>query len=140
MLKKTITYTDYNGNERTEDFYFNLSKAELMEMQMSTSGGLTEMVKRIIQTQDTPEILKIFKNIILKSYGVKSDDGKRFIKRPELTEEFEQTEAYSNLFMELLQDEKKAADFINGLLPADISKQVEAQQILENKQNLLDVI
>lgn len=140
MLKKTITYTDYNGNERTEDFYFNLSKAELMEMQMSTSGGLTEMVKRVIQAQDTPEILKIFKKIILKSYGVKSDDGKRFIKKEELTEEFEQTEAYSNLFMELLQDEKKAADFITGLLPADLAKQVEDQQIMENKQNLLDVI
>lgn len=140
MLKKTITYTDYNGNQRTEDFYFNLSKAELMEMEMSTTGGLTEMVKRIIQTQNTPEILKVFKAIILKSYGVKSDDGKRFIKKPELTEEFEQTEAYSNLFMELLRDEKKAADFINGLLPADIAKQVEEQQNLENKQQLLDVI
>lgn len=140
MLKKTITYTDYNGNQRTEDFYFNLSKAELMEMEMSTTGGLTEMVKRIIQTQNTPEILKVFKTIILKSYGVKSDDGKRFIKKADLTEEFEQTEAYSNLFMELLQDEKKAADFINGLLPADIAKQVEEQQNLENKQQLLDVI
>lgn len=137
MLKKTIKYTDFNGVERTEDFYFNLSKAELMEMEMSTSGGLTEMVKRIINTQDTPSILRIFKKIILKAYGVKSDDGKRFIKNEDLAKEFEQTEAYSELFMELLQDEKKAADFINGLLPKDLAKQIEDEQA---KQNLLNVI
>ena len=140
MLKKTIKYTDFNGVERTEDFYFNLTKAELMEMEMSTTGGLTEMVRRIINTQDTPSILKVFKKIILKSYGVKSDDGKRFIKTEEMAKEFEQTEAYSNLFMELLRDEKKAADFINGLLPVDIAKQVEEQRLQQNKQNLLDVI
>lgn len=140
MLKKTIKYTDFNGVERTEDFYFNLTKAELMEMEMSTTGGLTEMVRRIVNTQDTPSILRVFKKIILKAYGQKSDDGKRFIKNEELSKEFEQTEAYSELFMELLQNEAEAAKFVNGLLPADLAKQVEEAQKDENKQNLLNVI
>lgn len=121
MLKKTITYTDYNENERTEDFYFNLSKAEVMEMELSTTGGLAEMIKRVVATQDQPAIIKIFKDLILKAYGVKSPDGKRFIKRPELCEEFSQTEAYSILFMELATDDKKAAEFVNGIVPADIA-------------------
>ena len=140
MLKKTIKYTDFNGVERTEDFYFNLTKAELMEMEMSTTGGLTEMVRRIVNTQDTPSILRVFKKIILKAYGQKSDDGKRFIKNEELSKEFEQTEAYSELFIELLQNEAEAAKFVNGLLPADLAKQVEEAQKDENKQNLLNVI
>ena len=101
MLKKTITYTDYNGVERTEDKYFNLSKAEIMEMEMSTAGGFAEMVQGIVKAQDAPAIMKIFKDIILKSYGEKSPDGKRFIKSKELSDEFSQTEAYSDLFMEL---------------------------------------
>lgn len=121
MLKKTITYTDYNGNERTEDFYFNLTKAEIMEMELTASGGLTEMIKRIIAAQDTPAITKIFKDIVLKAYGHKSPDGKRFIKNDEIREEFAQTEAYSQLFMELVMDSDKAAAFINGVVPADIS-------------------
>ncbi len=115
MLKKTITYTDYNGVERTEDFYFNLSKAEAMEMELSTSGGLTEMVRRIVAAQDTPTIIKVFKEILLKSYGEKSPDGKRFIKSEALSEEFAQTEAYSQLFMELASDDKAAAAFVNGI-------------------------
>lgn len=121
MLKKTITYTDYNETERTEDFYFNLSKAEVMEMELSTTGGLAEMIKRIVATQDQPAIIKIFKDLILKAYGVKSPDGKRFIKSQELCDEFSQTEAYSILFMELATDDKKAAEFVNGIVPADIA-------------------
>ena len=88
MLKKTITYTDYNGVERTEDHYFNLSKAESMEMEMSTSGGLSEMIRKIVAAQDTPAIIKIFKEIILKAYGQKSPDGRQFIKSPELSKAF----------------------------------------------------
>lgn len=127
MLKKAITYTDYNGNERTEDFYFNLTKAELMEMELGTSGGMAEAIQRIVSAQDAPAIIKIFKDIVLKAYGVKSPDGKRFLKkdangRP-LSEEFEQTEAYSVLFMELATDADMAAKFINGIMPADIAKQ-----------------
>lgn len=118
MLKKNITYTDYNGIERTEPFYFNLSKAEIMEMEMSTAGGLAERIQRIVETQDAPEIIKIFKELILKAYGEKSGDGKRFIKNPELTEAFSQTEAYSNLFMELATDAEAASQFVNGIVPA----------------------
>ena len=117
MLKKKITYTDYNGVERSEDFYFNLTKAELMEMEMSTVGGFTEMVQRIVAANDAPSIIKIFKELILKAYGEKSPDGKRFIKSKEISDAFSQTEAYSKLFMELATDANAAADFVNGLVP-----------------------
>ena len=121
MLKKTITYIDYNGEERKEDFYFNLNKAEIMEMQMSTTGGLDEMIKRIVDAKDAPAIIKIFKDLILKAYGVKSADGKRFMKSDEISNEFAQTEAYSILFMELATDADAAAKFVNGIVPADMT-------------------
>lgn len=117
MLKKTITYTDYNGNERTEDFYFNLTKAEIMELEMSTSGGFVEMIKRIVSAQDAPTIIKIFKELVLKAYGEKSADGKRFKKNEEITTAFAETEAYSQLFMELATDADAAAAFVNGIVP-----------------------
>lgn len=120
MLKKTITYEDYNGVERTEDFYFNLTKAEIMEMEMGTSGGMAEMIQRIVKAQDAPAIIKIFKDLVLKAYGQKSPDGKRFIKSDELREEFVQTEAYSQIFMELATDADAAAKFVNGIMPAGI--------------------
>lgn len=123
MIKKTMTYEDYNGNQRTEDFYFNLSKAEVMEMEMSTSGGLAEMIQRVVAAQDQPAIIKIFKDLILKAYGVKSPDGKRFVKSEELSTEFSQTEAYSQLFMELATDADAAANFVNGIVPANMAKQ-----------------
>ena len=122
MLKKTITYTDFNGMERSEDFYFNLTKAEVMEMEMSTVGGLSEMIQRIIAAQDTPSIIKVFKDLVLKSYGEKSADGKRFIKTPEIAEAFSQTEAYSVLFMELATDADAAAAFVNGIIPKNNGK------------------
>ena len=128
MLKKRISYTDYNGNKREEDFYFNLTKAEIMEMEMSTTGGLTEMIQRIIETQDAPSIIKVFKDIIMKSYGEKSPDGKRFVKSAELSESFAQTEAYSELFMELASDSDAASKFVNGIIPADMAQAVEKQQ------------
>ena len=117
MLKKTITYEDYNGVERKEDFYFNLTEAEVMEMELSTKGGLTEMINRIVAAQDAPAIVKIFKDLILKAYGVKSPDGKRFIKSDEIATAFSQTEAYSILFMELATDADAAAKFVNGIIP-----------------------
>lgn len=123
MLKKTITYTDYNGTERTEDFYFNLNKAELMEMELSASGGMGETIQRIVAAQDAPAIIKIFKDLVLNAYGVKSPDGKRFIKTDALREEFAQTEAYSILFMELATDADAAAKFVNGIVPADMAAQ-----------------
>ena len=127
MLKKTIKYTDYNGTERTEDFYFNLTKAEVMEMEMSTDGGFAEMINRIIAAQDVPTLIKIFKDIILKAFGQKSPDGKRFIKSEELATEFSQTEAFSDLYMELATNAEAATAFINGVVPADLSKQAAAQ-------------
>lgn len=123
MLKKTITYTDYNGVERTEDFHFNLTKAEIMEMEMGTSGGLAEMIQRIVKAQDAPAIIKVFKDLVLKAYGEKSADGKRFMKSDEIREGFAQTEAYSQLFMELATDADAAAKFVNGIVPADMAKQ-----------------
>lgn len=119
MLKKTMTFTDYNDNERTEDFYFNLSKAELSEMELSTTGGLGQMIQDIVAAQDTPRIISIFKDLILKSYGIKSADGRRFIKSKELSMEFAQTEAYSDLFMLLATDEAAATEFINGIVPQE---------------------
>lgn len=128
MLKKTITYTDYNGVERTEDFYFNLTKAEIMEMEMSASGGLTEVVKKVVAAQDSPAIIKIFKDLILAAYGEKSLDGKSFKKfKPDGTrysDDFQATEAYSILFMELATDADAASKFMNGIIPADLAKEV----------------
>ena len=131
MLKKIITYTDYNGVERTEPFYFNLSKAELMEMELGVTGGMTEMLDKIIAAKDAPSLMKTFKEMIMKSYGIKSDDGKRLIKSEELSIAFTQTDAYSVLFMELITDDKAAADFVNAIIPNEIKDKVAAQT--ENK-------
>ena len=127
MLKKIITYIDYNGVERTEPFYFNLSKAELMEMELGVTGGMTEMLNKIINAKDGPSLMKTFKEMIMKSYGIKSDDGKRLIKSEELSIAFTQTEAYSVLFMELITDDKAAADFVNGIIPNEIQAEVATQ-------------
>ena len=135
MLQKSIKYVDYNGVEREEVFLFNLTKAELMEMELGTTGGLTEMIQKIIQTKDQPSIIKIFKELILKAYGEKSADGKRFIKTDEhgnpLSRAFSETEAYSNLFMELSIDDKAAAAFVNGIIPEGLSKELEGVDIQE---------
>lgn len=117
MLKKVMTYTDYNGVERTEEFLFNLSKAELMEMEMTTAGGLSTMIQGIVDSKDIPAIINIFKKLLLKAYGKKSPDGRRFIKSEEISQEFAQTEAYSEMFMELATDADAAAAFINGIIP-----------------------
>lgn len=119
MFKKTIKYVDYNGEERKEDFYFNLNKSELLEMQMSQEGGLRDYLIRIVDAKDTPELIKMFKHIILLAYGEKSDDGKVFMKSDEIRKKFECTEAYSELFMELATDSDAAAEFVNNLLPAE---------------------
>lgn len=125
MLKKTVTYTDYDGNTRTEDFYFNLNKAEITEMELSTEGGMEKMLKRLIDTRDGKRIIETFKDIVLRAYGEKSPDGKRFIKTQELRDAFVQTEAYVNIFMELATDHDAAAAFVSGILPP-VEKPVEA--------------
>ena len=128
MLKKTITYTDYNGVERTEDFYFNISKAEAMQLELTTNGGYAEMIKRVIDAKDGATIVNVFKEFVLKAYGEKSPDGKYFYKVDEngnpgnpLSKKFEQTEAYSELYMELALNAGAAAAFVNAVLPNDIS-------------------
>jgi hypothetical protein len=139
MLKKTIKYTDYNGVEREEDFLFHLSKAELMEMEMGTAGGLAESIQKVIDAQDAPAIIKIFKDIVLKAYGEKSADGKRFMKVNEagvpLSIAFSQTEAYSQLFMELATDADAASNFIKGIIPSDIDVSDEQLKQLQEKTN-----
>lgn len=117
MLKKTITYTDYDGNERTEDFYFNLTKAECVELNYSEVGGIQKYIEALIREDDNKRIIALFKDLIFMSYGEKSPDGRRFIKSKELSEAFAQTEAYSNLFIELASDANAGADFVNGILP-----------------------
>lgn len=117
MLKKSINYVDYNGVSRTEDCYFNLTKAELAKMQFTTTGGFSEMLDQIIKAQNVPEIYRVFEDIVMRSYGMKSPDGRRFIKSKELSEEFVQTEAYSELMMSLLQNPDEMAAFINGIIP-----------------------
>lgn len=121
MLKKTITYIDYNGVERIEDFYFNLSKAEIMELELENYGGLSETIKRLTREDDVKNIYKIFKEIVLKSYGEKSVDGRRFVKIDEnghkLSDKFAQTEAFSDLITELSTNADKASDFINNIVP-----------------------
>ncbi len=117
MVTKTITYKDYNGVTRTENFYFNLTQAEVVELEAGVVGGLTEMIKKIVSAKDSPSIIKVVKDLILKAYGEKSPDGRRFIKSDELRDSFVQTEAYSQLFMELATDADKAADFFNRILP-----------------------
>ncbi len=131
MYSRKIKYTDYDGNEREEEFYFHLSKAEVLEMQMSWDGGLDKILKKIIEEKDTKRMIEMFKMIILKSYGEKSLDGKRFIKTPEVVEAFTQTEAYSELFMLLSTDDEVAAEFINGILPATL---IEDAKKLEEEQ------
>ena len=125
MLKKTMTYTDYNGTSRTEDFYFNLTQAEVAEMEMSVDGGLTEMISRITAAKDGRQILELFKDIVLRAYGVKSDDGRRFIKNKEVRDAFSQTEAYSDLFMELATNSESAAAFVAGIIPAQKGNQAK---------------
>jgi hypothetical protein len=122
MLKKTIKYSDYNGTERTEDFYFNLTKAEIMELELGTTGGFAETIQTIVKAQDASAIIKIFKEFVLKAYGVKSPDGKRFIKSDEVKTAFSETEAYSQLFMELATDANAAAEFVNGVIPGGAKK------------------
>lgn len=131
MLKKTITYTDYNGTTRKEDFYFNLTQAEVTELEVSVEGGLVEMINRIVAAQNGKVIIETFKDIILCAYGEKSPDGRRFIKNQEVRDAFAQTEAYSKLFMELATDAKAASEFVNGIVPPKTEKAAPADQSAE---------
>jgi hypothetical protein len=121
MLKKTITYTDYDGNSRTEDFYFNLTKTEIIEMELSVDGGISKMIEKLVATHDQKRIMDMFKELVLKAYGEKSPDGRRFIKTDDLRDSFAQTEAYNLFFMELATDTDAAITFVNGIVPQDLA-------------------
>ena len=127
MLVKPITYTDYKGNTRTEDFYFNLSESEVVEMEFGVKDKLSNYLQRIAKENNEVELVKFFKSFVLKCYGEVSSDGKRFMKKNgELAEEFAETPAYTELFMELARDSKAAAAFVNGVLPKSVANQANA--------------
>lgn len=128
MVKKTITYTDYDGNERTEDFRFNLSKAEYVMFENSVIGGMSKEIERAMAMQNGPRILEIFKDLVDRSYGVKTADGRRFMKSPELLQEFRETEAYVNLFMELVTDPEAGKAFLRGVSPSDMIAELDKKQ------------
>jgi hypothetical protein len=117
MLKKTITFVDYDGNARTEDHYFNLNEAEALKLELMEKGGLTEKINRIIAAQDIPVIMETFEDFIKKSYGIKSPDGREFMKSDEITRKFMQTEAYSKFMIELCTKDGAAAEFVNAIIP-----------------------
>lgn len=127
MLTKTLTYKDYDNEERTETFYFNISKAELTQMNMSTAGGMTRRLERIVGTKDNPSLIRQFTEIFDMSYGVKSDDGRKFMKSPEILADFKATAAYSILFMELLGTDDAASEFVKAVLPSDLVAEAEKE-------------
>ena len=135
MIKKTITFTDYNGVERTEDFYFNLTEAELTEMELSMAGGYQQYVRNVINAMDGPSLIRLFKDLIMRTYGIKSPDGREFRKSDEISRSFAQTEAYSKLFMELATDSKAAADFVNGVVSDDMRRRMAEQNKLTTIPN-----
>lgn len=128
MYKVHEKYTDYDGNERVEDFYFNLTKAEITDMELTTEGGMSAMLNRIIAAKDTAKLIAVFKDLILKSYGQKSADGRRFIKSAELAKEFTETPAYSQIYLRLATDDKAATEFVNNVIPRDLQNEVKAAQ------------
>ena len=125
MLKKTITYTDYDGMERTEDFWFNLSKTELTKLDAELPGGVLDVLRKIIDKKDRKALVDFIETLILRSYGEKTLDGKRFVKTPDMAEEFMQTPAYDELFMSILSDTDSQTNFINGVIPQSMAKEIE---------------
>lgn len=128
MLKKTIKYTDFNDVEQSQDCYFNLTKSELMKMEMRTNGGFASKIKAAVDNNDNETMLNIFEELILNSYGVKSEDGSKFIKVDKdghrLADDFKQTAAYDALFAELASDADAAANFVNGVIPASLQQEL----------------
>lgn len=137
MFKYAIKYTDYNGVERTDTCYFNFSKAELMEMELSTTAGVEEMLRMLIATNDNAKIMATFKSFILNSYGIKSEDGKRFIKSEELKKQFEQSEAYSEFFIKMLANEDNLqTKFINGVVNGSNVPNMDEKETLAKLKEL----
>lgn len=138
MLVKQITYTDFNGDERTETFYFNLSRAEVLEMEIKHPGGYAEYLQRLVDSKNREELLSVFKTLILNSYGEKSEDGKHFRKDPELSKAFEQSEAYSELFVELISSAEAASAFVNGIMPTMNLSEAEKAEVAAKTKALID--
>lgn len=138
MLKKTISYTDFDGNRRTEDFYFNLTESEIADMEMSINGRFSTKLRRLISSQNTSEIVSIFKDLILKSYGEKSDDGKHFRKSPAISEDFQNTNAYDTLYMSMVSDVNEAIAFVKGIIPPSLAEKVNTKD-LEKAETLEEV-
>lgn len=131
MIKKTVSYEDFNGINRTEDLYFHLNEPELIALNKEYKGGLATLLEEIAATDDKMRMVEIIKVIVLKSYGIKSEDGKSFIKfvnGKRISEDFEQTQAYVEVYMELIGDGEKAADFVNGIVPASVRKKIEEEK------------
>lgn len=126
MIKKTVTYKDLNGKERTETFYFHYFESEIMDMEMSEEGGLAERIQRIIDAKDQASLLKVIKKFVVDAYGVKSDDGRRFNKSQEVKDAFVECPAYSKIYMELLTNDEMAAEFVNKVVPEDMADQLAA--------------
>lgn len=138
MLKKPITYSSFDGEQTyTDIFYFNLTEAEIMKMEMAKNGGLEAAITEMIRTKNGADILATYEDLILRSYGIRSEDGKRFIKSKELSEEFSQTDAFSKLFMELVTDANAAAAFINGIIPPEVASKIDQDELERKKQSLL---
>ena len=135
MIKKTTTYTDFNGVTRTEDFYFNITEAELVEMEVGVEGGMRNLLEKIIRENDKKMIYEYLKKIVLTAYGEKSADGRRFVKSEELRNGFAPTEACSNIILDLCNGDNAASDFIKGVLPSKLSSQVEASANAELANN-----
>lgn len=133
MLKKTYTYIDYNGVERTETFYFHFTEAEILDMEMSAEGGFAERVQRIVDAKDQAALMKVIKNFVIDAYGVKSDDGRRFIKNDKVKTEFVECPAFSDIFMDMVTNDELAAEFVNGVIPDTMKKRFA--EIASNKSN-----
>ena len=129
MFTKTLTYTDFDDNERTETLRFNLSEPEIIEMQSSYPGGLEKMLQKIVEEKDEQKLLAMFKELILKSYGEKTPDGRRFIKSKEMSEAFSQTRAYEQFYMEIIRDTDLAIEFTNKIMPKSVQDAASKMQI-----------
>lgn len=139
MYKKTMETIDFGGTKRVEDYYFNLTAAELMEMQLSTEGGFKEMIQRVVDAQNQTEMTQIFKKMLCKAYGVLSPDGRKFIKNQAVLDDFLATQAYSDLYMELLTDANAATEFFNNAIPQDPEEKLKTPaQPVQPGLNLID--
>lgn len=134
MYKKTIKYVDFNGVEREEDFYFHMTKAEALKMEFSEKGGLSAAISEIAREEDTERLFRLFEKIIRMSYGKRSADGRFFVKKPEYADEFLSSEAYSNMFLDFMEDPSKGAEFVNGILAS-----VQADPNRESMANIVSV-